>query len=115
MEKDFDIRHYVWNIYEISDFYKLKNMTVALDMFVTNIELGCDRYSGASEIDYIKLRRQWNRTSKQYRSYERIVFDTIIQISYSKLCRAWVKKDKHGFINICNSIGIMDIVNKRCK
>ena len=46
MQKNFDIRNYIWNIFELSNSNKIKNLNLAFDLFTTNLYLGCERYKG---------------------------------------------------------------------
>lgn len=99
--KDFDIRDYMWNIYEISNYNKLDNTRIALDMFLENVELGYARYEGASNIDYSKLSEIWNNKPESCHIHEKIIFNKVLHVSYSRLCKAWKRGDREAFNEAC--------------
>ena len=101
--KDFDIRNYIWNIYEICDFHNLTNLNLAFDMFIENLNLGYERYEGAN-LEYEYLSNIWNNLPDSYHVHEKIIFKRVLDSSYGKLCELWNKKDKEKFIFICKSI-----------
>ena len=99
--KDFDIRDYMWNIYEISNYQKLNNVRLALDMFIENIQLGYDRYKGASGVDYKLLSKVWNSKTESYHIHEKIIFNKVLHVTYKKLCDAWKHQDRAAFNAAC--------------
>ena len=101
--KDFDIREYVWNIYELCNFHKLTNLNLALDMFIENLDIGYERYEGAN-LEYEKLYDIWANLPESYRAHEKMIFKKVLDNSYGKLCEAWNKKDKDNFTTICKSV-----------
>lgn len=107
----FDIRVYIWNVYEICDFNKLKDIYLAFDMFIENLELGYERYKGAN-LDYESISNEWKSSPKSYQIYEKLIFKYIINKSQDKLCNAWVKKNKINFANACKVYFIHQVIRK---
>ena len=99
--KDFDIRNYMWNVWEISNHNKLNNIRIALDMFIENLELGYERYGGASGVDYNSLSKIWRRQSESYHTHEKIIFNKVIHKSYTNLCDAWSSRNRAKFEEAC--------------
>ncbi len=101
--KDFDIRDYIWNIYEICDFQKISNLNLALNMFIENLDLGYERYDGTC-LNYKELSKIWNGLPNSYRIHEKLIFKKVLDTSYGKLCKAWNNKNKNKFNTICKSV-----------
>ena len=98
--KEFDIRDYIWNIYEISNFYKFTNVYSALDMFIENLDLGYNRYAG-TDLDFETLSKIWKQLPKSYHTHEKAVFKHVLDVSFSKLCDAWKSKNRADFDKAC--------------
>lgn len=98
--KEFDIRNYIWNIYEISSFYKLTSVYSALDMFIENLDLGYSRYAG-TDLDFETLSKIWKQLPKSYHTHEKAVFHKVLDVSYGRLCDAWKSKNKEEFDKAC--------------
>lgn len=101
--KEFDIRDFIWNIYEICEFHKLTNLNLAFDMFVENLNLGYDRYEG-TYLNYEELHKTWSQLSDSYQMHEKMIFKKVLDSSYGRLCDSWNKKDKENFNSICRSV-----------
>ena len=107
--KEFDIRDYIWNIYEISSYYKLNSIYTALDMFIENLDLGYKRYAG-TELDFESLSKVWKQLPKSYHTHEKAVFRHVIDIAFGKICDAWKAKDRDKFDKACRVRMIYGIV-----
>ena len=101
--ENFNIRNYIWNIYEISDFHNHADIRMALDMFIANLDFGYERYAGATGIDYEELSKQWLSKSKSYHIHQKLIFNKIINTVFGDLCDAWKLKDKNAFEKACFS------------
>lgn len=97
---EFDIRDYIWDIFEISRVQNIENANMALRMFMVNLEFGKERYSGSTKIDYYKLRKEWANLSFKERSRQLLVATKLIEYKYPKLYDHWIRNDKSGFCNI---------------
>ena len=97
----FDIRKYMWNIFEIYRTQDMDNVRLALDMFITNMELGMDRYEGATDIDYTKLHDSWDALSEAEHIHEKLIFNKVLTKVYLQLCDAWRAKDRRKFDALC--------------
>lgn len=97
----FDIRKYMWNIFEIYRTQDIDNVRLALDMFIANMELGYDRYDGASDVDYSKLHDVWDDMSEAEHVHEKLIFNKVLTKVYLQLCDAWRAKDRRKFDSLC--------------
>ena len=92
-----DIREYIWNVFEIATYHDTTTIQYALDMFLANVDLGLERYEGASGVSYIRLHKKWNRMVKSDKEFQRMIFNKIIRYSYLCLYEAWMEDDKEKF------------------
>lgn len=99
--KGFDIRDYMWHIYEISAANEVGNIRFALDMLIINMETGMERYEGASELDYTALHDEWDKFSEAEKIYQKIIFHKVIHKVYFNLSDAWRAKDRPKFEKLC--------------
>lgn len=97
----FDIRNYIWNIFEISKAQDTNNIKLSLDMFITNMELSRERYEGASSLDYKKLHNDWANLGNNGQSIQRDIFNKVMYNVYVALCDAWRAKDRRKFDLLC--------------
>lgn len=98
---EFDIREYMWDVFEISKVQDIDNANMALRMFMVNLEFGKERYRGSSYIDYRKLRKEWGSLIYTERSRQLLVASKLIEYMYPKLFDAWKENDKTKFSNVC--------------
>ena len=96
-----NIRNYMWNVFELSKIHEVENVRFALDLFITNMELGYGRYEGASDVDYAKLGKVWRSMKEVDRIDQKILFNRIIHKVYNQLCDAWRAKDRRRFETLC--------------
>ena len=97
----FDIRNYIWNIFEISITQKLGNVRAALDLFIINVELGYSRYNGADYLDYSNISDLWNELSESDKNRQKKIFNNIICKVFTKLSKAWYTRDRQVFNALC--------------
>lgn len=90
--KKFDIRKYIWNVFELTIAQDIGNVKTGLELFIQNMELGRYRYKGVTNIDFRTLGDKWNLLSEQDRQYQVMVFNTIIDKSMIDLSRLWNDK-----------------------
>lgn len=93
----FDIRDYMWNIFELSKTEDVHNVRLALDLFLVNVELGEDRYEGADELDYNKIMHKYLMLNTHERELQREEFNAILDINYKSLCNCWHCKNRMEF------------------
>lgn len=99
--KKFDIRKYIWNVFELTIAQDIGNVKTGLELFIQNMELGRYRYKGVTNVDFRALGDKWNLLSEQDRQYQVMVFNTIIDKSMIDLSRLWNDKDRKAFMDIC--------------
>ena len=85
----FNIRDYMWEIFELSTSEEVHNVKLALDLFLTNVELGEERYEGSS-IDYSSISHEWNRLTEYEKELQRKEFEIILNINYRYLVKYWL-------------------------
>lgn len=93
----FDIRDYMWNVFEIAEELKVENIRIALDLFIVNMELGRERYHGSSYKKYTTLQKKWEPLTETQRNKQRIIFNEVIHKVYPALRDAWNNKDRNEF------------------
>lgn len=49
--KKFDIRKYIWNVFELTIAQEVGNVKTGLELFIQNMELGRYRYKGVTNVD----------------------------------------------------------------
>lgn len=95
------IQEHVWNIFEIK--YKEDcSFDEAFDMFIFNVELGCDRYKGAKVISYKKLNKKWEKISWFVKDMQKVKFKNLTKKFMIQLVRAFHANDKETFQAICS-------------
>lgn len=92
----FDIRDYIWDIFELSNVQNIHNVLLSYEFFMTNVELGINRYKGL-DIDYVDLRNRWNSLSERSKEYQKDVFISLINLNYKHICEAWNNHNKDDF------------------
>lgn len=97
----FDIRHHIWNVYEIDREQKLSDIYSAFELFMTNVKLGTARYKGATKIDYVDMNLKWKNTRKKKQDKQRRIFEDCITRNYHELLEAWNNNDRERFEYIC--------------
>ena len=70
----FNIRSYIWEIFEIRKYYNLSNIKLAFNMFMANIKLGYERYHGSSRENYSILSRKYYRLPNKNKDKVRSTF-----------------------------------------
>lgn len=98
----FHIKDYIWNIFEIMEYQNLTNIDIALDMFLTNIELCDDRYKGAKHVKYRKVSKAWNGMGYYRKTRERAEFDKVMHKMIIPLHSFYFSKDRISFNYLCN-------------
>lgn len=96
----FDVRDYMWDVFEIRNFNNLLNIRSAFDMFIVNIELGQKRYDGA-DLNYYKLNKKWNMLFDFQKKHEIEIFNKIIDKEYIELLTMWRNNNKLYFYSLC--------------
>lgn len=94
---NFDIRDYIWNVFEISKEQNTSNINIALDLFIENINLGRERYKGLSFLDYDQLSKYWWNLSDKERKMQIVIFNKIMNNRFVKLREAWVMNNRNLF------------------
>lgn len=91
-----ELKNYIWNIYEIA---KANNVArdVARDMFFANMELGTDKYKGATNVSYRRIGLKWKALSASQKHHEKEEFNRITKEYLKPLSQAWQAKDKKAF------------------
>ena len=97
---EFDIRDYIWNVYEISRKHRT-NVYNAFNMFITNIAYGHEKYYGAIYIHYKTLNKEWEDLTEPEKDYQRKVFKKVTKKYKGQLRKAWNNKDRLKFHSIC--------------
>ena len=93
----FDVRDYMWNVFEIANELHVENIRIALDLFIVNIELGRERYHGSSFKKYPTLHKKWEPLTESERNKQRIIFNEVIHKAYPALRDAWNSNDRETF------------------
>lgn len=104
---NFDIRYHIWNVFEISKAQGVGNLQEALEMFLTNVDLGRPRYKGATQIDYFDCMRKVSKTPKEKRPDQRLLFSKCMERCSTRLFKAWKDQDREEFNRVC----VEDIIN----
>ena len=104
---NFDIRYHIWNVFEISRAQGIGNLQEALEMLLTNIELGTCRYKGATQINYFDCMKKICKTPKEKRPDQRKLFSKCMERCSTGLFKAWKDQDREAFEKIC----LQDIIN----
>lgn len=98
----FDIRKYIWNVFELTVAQNVSSVYIGLDLFIANMELTRYRYKGTSNVDYNTIGTKWNKLSIQEKDYQRLVFKSIVtDRNIVELNRYWRLKDIKGFNDFC--------------
>ena len=97
----FDIRNYMWNVYEIYNYHKLDSLYKALDLFMTNVQLGMARYSGATGANYVDMQIKLHNTRKKKVLLQRKIFESCLLRNESKLKEAWESRNRELFEQVC--------------
>ena len=92
----FDIRDYMWNIFELSKTEDVHDVRLALDLFLVNVELGENRYEGAA-LNYNKIMHKYFMLNICERELQREEFNAILDVNYKNLCNCWQCKNRKGF------------------
>ena len=94
---NFDIRDYIWNIFEISKEQNTDDISTAFDMFIENLNLGRDRYKGCDNLDYSKVSKSWLSMKDSARDKQIRIFNKIIESRFIRLRDAWMDDNKSLF------------------
>ena len=97
---EFDIRDYIWNVFEISRKQK-KNIYAAFNMFITNVAYGHEKYDGAIYVHYKNLNKSWEDLTEPEKDYQRKVFKKVVRKYKYQLRKAWNNKNRLKFHTIC--------------
>lgn len=101
---EFDIRDYIWNVFEIAREQK-KNIYIAFNMFITNVAYGYKKYDGAICLHYKDLNKSWEDLTEPEKDYQRKVFKKVVRKYKRQLKKAWNNRNRLKFHSICfNSI-----------
>lgn len=96
----FDIRNYIWNIFEISVANKV-DTKFAFELFMTNVTLGKERYGGATGVNYRVLNMVWEEMSEKDASIVEHTYSSLLNDKHVELYKAWRLNDKELFNNLC--------------
>ena len=97
----FDIRHHIWNVFELSKEQKVDNLYEALEMFLLNVELGRPRYKGATQVDYFDLMKKVCKTPINKRRDQKEIFNACMERNNNALIKAWKEQNRESFEEIC--------------
>ena len=91
-----ELKNYIWNIYEIA---KANNVArdVARDMFIANMELGTDKYKGATNVSYRRIGLKWKALTADQKHREKVEFNRITKEYLKPLSEAWQAGDRKAF------------------
>ena len=81
----FDVRNYMWNVYEIYNYHNLDSLYKALDLFMTNVKLGMARYPGATGANYTDMQIKLHNTRKKKVLLQRKIFESCLLRNENKL------------------------------
>lgn len=95
---------HVWEIYQISRQNKVSINISGIDMFIANLELGYDRYKGASNIDYSELGKEWAKIPKLSQDKRKLQLKNFISRYSTSLSKAWLADDRETFDSIIKEI-----------
>lgn len=98
----FDIRKYVWNIFEISVANKV-DTKFAFELFITNVTLGKERYGGATDVDYRVLKMVWEELNEKDASIIEHTYSSLLNDKHVELYKAWRSGNKELFYNLCGT------------
>lgn len=98
----FNIKDYMWNIFEITNYNHIDNIKIGLDLFIMNLELRKERYKGAYKINYDIIGKQWNSLLYAQKLRQKQYFNEIIKYNYLKLCKEFRSNRFDKFINLYN-------------
>lgn len=99
--KKFDIRKYIWNVFELTIAQEVGNVKTGLELFIQNMELGRYRYKGVTNVDFKALGEKWNTLPESEQEYQVMVFNSIINKSIFTLSEFWRNKDRKAFMDFC--------------
>lgn len=99
--KRFDVRDYMWYIYEIFTINEVGNIRFALDMFIINVETEIERYQCITKLDYAAINKKWNKLSEAEKIYQKILFNKLMHKAYFNLLDAWKENNHYKFEKLC--------------
>lgn len=99
--KKFDVRDYIWYIYEIFTTNEVGNIRFALDMFIINTETEIERYQGITKLDYVAINKKWSKLSEPEKIYQKILFNKLMHKVYFNLLDAWKENNHYKFEKLC--------------
>lgn len=99
--ESFDIRDYIWNIFEIRKYNRTKGIYPALNMFITNVAFGYAKYKGALFIHYKDASEEWNDLTEPEKDIQRSMFKKVMYYLGDDLYKAWSSHNRMSFYSIC--------------
>lgn len=99
--EDFDIRDYIWNIFEIRKYNRTKGIYPALNMFISNVAFGYEKYKGALFIHYKNASEDWNDLTEPEKDIQRSMFKKVMYYLGDDLYKAWSSHNRIDFYSIC--------------
>ena len=100
----FDIRDYMWQIFQIAFYNNITNIRIGLDLFLMNLELKRERYRGSTNISYRKIGNLWNDLTEAGQVHQKLIFNRIIHLNYLDLCKAYKDRRRDIFNELCRVI-----------
>lgn len=98
----FDIRNYIWNVFELSEYNDLSSIFYGLDMLIANLTLPSIRYKG-STLKYKEPSKLWMDLGYVAKQSQRKLFSITIRYHYINLYEAYCANDKELFEQIALS------------
>ena len=106
----FDIRDYMWQIFQIAFYNNITNIRIGLDLFLMNLELKRERYRGSTNISYRKIGNLWNDLTEAGQVHQKLIFNRIIHLNYLDLCKAYKDRRRDIFNKLCRvDLSMFDI------
>lgn len=104
METTMRLTDYTWEIFEIAKVND-KDIGVAKDMFIANLEQKQATYPGADTLDYVALGKAWHDLGIEEQTKQRNLYNHIVGVEkagghYHELCQLRANGDRNGFEKI---------------
>ena len=98
----FDIRNFIWNVFELAEYNELSNIFYGLDMLIANLSLPKIRYEG-STLKYKEPSEFWMDLTYERKQSQRKLFSITIRYHYIDLYEAYLDNDRDLFDRIALS------------
>lgn len=94
---EFNIKNYIWNIFEIMESQHISDSRLAFNMFIVNLELGRERYHGARYVRYGKLHNVWTKMTDDDKHVQEQIYNRIMSKLSPALIAAFSSRNRFEF------------------